>query len=246
MGKKSVRINQPKTNKSAASKPTAKPKTKPKATVKEPKIAPSAFSKLTDKQKMFVLEYFRCWNATKAARLAGYSDPECSGYENRQKPAIRAAIAEKLEQNAMPADEVLHRLAQQARGEHGAFYKFFSPMAGNISTDPDNDEDLLNLREQLRSATPYLDFPGLYMAGLGHLIKKFKTSDGQITEVEFYDSQAALTLIGRHHKLFTDKVEHSGSIATPISEDDTLPLDGLDRSELNRRIGEKIKAPRNG
>ncbi len=53
-------------------------------------------SKLTGKQRAFVREYIKDFNATQAAIRAGYS-PRCAGTigtENMQKPLIREALAD--------------------------------------------------------------------------------------------------------------------------------------------------------
>ena len=49
--------------------------------------------KLTVKQQKFVDAY--CGNATEAARVAGYKQPEAQGYENLRKPQIQAAIDDR-------------------------------------------------------------------------------------------------------------------------------------------------------
>jgi hypothetical protein len=43
------------------------------------------------------------------------------------------------------------------------------------------------------------------------LIKGIKLTK-QGTVIEFHDAMAALALIGRHHKLFTDNLDVSGTI----------------------------------
>lgn len=53
--------------------------------------------KLTKKQECFIAEYLKDFNATRAARAANYSKPEQSGYENLQKPEIKAAINAHLD-----------------------------------------------------------------------------------------------------------------------------------------------------
>lgn len=53
---------------------------------------------LTTKQQAFVNAYLKSFNATGAAREAGYKQPEASGYENINKPEIKAAINERLDQ----------------------------------------------------------------------------------------------------------------------------------------------------
>ena len=74
---------------------------------------------LTDKQQLFVEHYLACWNATKAARLAGYSDATAGviGSENLKKPNIQAYITERLASAAMGANEVLARLTVHARAD---------------------------------------------------------------------------------------------------------------------------------
>lgn len=68
--------------------------TKPKgASIKqEPE---SVSDELTDKQRIFVLEYMRDFNATRAAMAAGYSKKTAYaiGWENLRKPEIQAEIA---------------------------------------------------------------------------------------------------------------------------------------------------------
>src|SRR5690606_35612738 len=56
--------------------------------------------KLTAKQRRFIDEYLRCWNATEAAQRAGYKGSKATlatvGYENLNKPYIRAVIEKYL------------------------------------------------------------------------------------------------------------------------------------------------------
>lgn len=58
---------------------------------KEPNI-----SELTEKQKIFCREFIYDWNATRAAKAAGYSESTARqiGSENLSKPAIKAYITE--------------------------------------------------------------------------------------------------------------------------------------------------------
>ena len=52
------------------------------------------FKDLTDKQKAFCYEYVKDWNATRAAKEAGYSEKTAQmiGSENLSKPIIQAYI----------------------------------------------------------------------------------------------------------------------------------------------------------
>lgn len=55
---------------------------------------------LTDKQRVFIEEYLRCWNATEAARRAGYKGNNVTlgtvGHENLGKVYIRQEIDKRL------------------------------------------------------------------------------------------------------------------------------------------------------
>jgi phage terminase small subunit len=144
--------------------------------------------KWTNKQKLFVEAYLQCWNATEAARRAGYSGSSATlavmGSENLRKPKIIERIKKRLTTEAMAADEVLHRLGEQARASADDF----------IIVDDKGvwRYDLVRARDK----------------GKLHLIKKLWTDKDGHTRLELHDAQAALVHLGRHHKLFTDKQEH--------------------------------------
>lgn len=148
-------------------------------------------AELTDKQRLFVLEYLACWNGTEAARRAGYSEDSARqiATENLSKPSIRAEIERQMTERAMPANEVLARLAEHARGSLGEF----------IGTDEKGKPD----RFSLASDKPL------------HLVKKVSVTD-KGWSFEMYDAQAALVHIGKHHGLFVDKSEITGKDGGPI------------------------------
>lgn len=139
---------------------------------------------LTNKQRLFVEAYLTCFNATEAAKRAGYSEKTAYsiGWENLKKPEIDAAIRQGLAERAMPADEVLARLAEHARGDIGAF----------IATG----EDGMPSGFSLASDRPL------------HRVKKVTVTD-KGWSFEMYDAQAALVHLGKHHGLFIERHEHS-------------------------------------
>lgn len=138
---------------------------------------------LSQKQQVWIEEYLQTWNATEAARRAGYAIPRISGVENLSKPALMEEIRRRVDERAMGADEVLVRLAEQARSEYSVYI------------DDDGDVDLAAMRRD----------------GKMHLVKKIKpTRYGR--EVEFYDGQTALIQIGKHHQLFTEKLDLTADI----------------------------------
>ena len=175
---------------------------------------------LTGKQQAFVAEYLTCWNAAEAARRAGYSEATARtiGHENLTKPDIQAEIQRRVSEKAMTADEVLIRLAEQARGSM---------------------DDFVSFRPGVK--LPLLDLEKAHDAGKFGLVKKLKyTSDGGV-EFELYDAQAALVQLGKVHRLFTDKSEVNGAVTV---KDETLTDD--ERAERIAAILDKARARRTG
>lgn len=159
---------------------------------------------MTPKQKIFVNEYLQTWNATEAARRAGYSERSIRSIaaENLTKPDIQAEIKRRIEETAMSADEILLRLAEQARGSLGDF--------SEITTL----DDLAN-HPQAR------------------LVRKIKSrvsekNGGKLTysfDIELYDAQAALTTLARINGLLVN--EHR--INVMVERELDAALDALQR-----------------
>jgi len=140
---------------------------------------------LTLNQIRFVEAYLRTWNPTLAAKEAGYSGTpqaiHASAYHNLKHPQIKKMVEEAIAEKVMGASEVLARLSQQARANIAEFL----------------DEDGFVSMDAVRDR--------------GYLVKKariWEDAAGRLhTEIEMYDSQAALTLIARHLGLFEDKIK---------------------------------------
>lgn len=135
---------------------------------------------LSPKHQEFINQYIACYfNATEAyARAYPNASRETArrnGHELLTNTDIAHEIKRRIAENTMSADEVLMRLGEQARNEHGKYI----------------------------TSTGIVDLPQLIADGKGHLIKGIKeTQYGK--NVEFYDAQAALVHIGKHHKLFVE------------------------------------------
>jgi phage terminase small subunit len=152
---------------------------------------------LSPKQEMFIETYLQCWNASEAARVAGYSFPNVAGTRLLANVSIAARVSERIAATAMSADECLKRLAEIARGS-------LKPFVTEVGEDVWPD---------LVSAQADENF---------HLLKKIKPKrrvggppDNQWTEteieLEIHDPMRALELIGKHHKLFTDRTDITNS-----------------------------------
>lgn len=141
---------------------------------------------LTDKQRLFVEAYLGSakFNATQAARTAGYAGDDnvlaVAGYDLLRNPKISELVRQRLSEAAMTADEVLARLAEQARGSMEDFL------------DDSGEIDLARARER----------------GKLHLLKsRSVTKDGE--RIELYSAYDAQALIGKHHGLFVEKIDIS-------------------------------------
>lgn len=164
-------------------------------------------AKLTNKQRLFVEFYLsNGLNATDAARRAGYKGNDVTlaavGWENLRKPQIKSQIDQRLREAAMGADEVLFRITQVAQGVDTV-----DVMTIEYATETDPDGTTFT--------RPILvaDLDKIKSLGLGKMIRSIKQTRAGAIQIEWHDPQKALELLGRHHKLFTDQVEHSGSIA---------------------------------
>lgn len=72
---------------------------------------------LSNKRRAFIEEYLICWNATEAARKAGYSEHTARSQGQRllTNVDIQAAIEGRINELSMSADEVIVRLTNIAR-----------------------------------------------------------------------------------------------------------------------------------
>jgi phage terminase small subunit len=141
---------------------------------------------LSNKRRAFVEAYLVTWNASEAARRAGYiGRANTVGPRLLANVGIQEEIQRRLAELKMGADEVLIRLADQARADIGQFID----EAGRF--------DWQKIKER------------------GYLVKGISRTD-RGDRIELYDAQSALALIGKHHALFTERVEHSGTIETGV------------------------------
>ena len=152
----------------------------------------SELPKLTDMQKVFIDQYFICgFNASEAARRAGYKDGGQSGWANKQSPAVRAEIDRRMAETHMSADEILSRLEQQAEG---TMDDFVYPSGRGVKID------LVRAKK----------------AGKLHLVKSYSKGK-QGVRIELYSQKEALELLGRHKKLFVDRTELTGKDGGPLA-----------------------------
>lgn len=155
---------------------------------------------LTDQQIMFCEHYLMCWNATKAARLAGYSEATARQQGSRllTYANVRAYVDDALKTSAMDRHEVLARLTDHARADI---------------------RDVLNDKGEF-------DFSKAENNGAIALVSEIETKEFGV-KVKMVSSQTALVTLARFHGLLTDKHEISGPGGAPLFGE--LTEDELDR-----------------
>lgn len=177
---------------------------------------------LTPKQERFVNAYISTLNATEAARMAGYKGDENTlssvGWENLRKPEIEDRIAELTDDYSAGAREVLIRLSKIARGN----------IMDIFSIDSQNGDLVLDMEKCRKNGTIIQEIQ----------IDEKTYQDGSKSrkyKIKLYAADQALVNLGRHHKLFVDRIEETGkSWLVPVDPED---VDSMDPSEWAAKYG---------
>lgn len=89
---------------------------------------------------------------------------------------------------------------------------------------------------------PVLDLAKAQAAGKLHLVKASKYDRQGRVVVEFHDAQKALETLGRYYKLWTDGVEHSGTVNVVTEKRNYKELEeNCTAEELVRLFEETVK-----
>jgi len=161
---------------------------------------------LTAKQQVFLAAYLECWNASEAARRAGYSALTAGSQGGRllKNVEISAGIEAFKAKHIMAPEEVQVALTEQARSDIGDF-----------------------LTQEGDAVT--VDLPKAIAAKKTGLIKKLSQTrttrtrgedDTEVTvstTIELYDRQAALVQVGKIHKMFVERRELTGEDGGPVA-----------------------------
>lgn len=115
---------------------------------------------LTDKQKVWLETYLTCWNATEAARQAGYAFPNVEGPKNLVNPSLAEVVKSRIAEKAMTADEVLIRLGEQARSTMDDFL-ILRPVRVTPTVTRPVGEVIAALAAQVEFEEEYADRAGL-------------------------------------------------------------------------------------
>lgn len=137
---------------------------------------------LTPKEELFVDNYLRTFNKTKAAEglypeTLTRNQLCIRGAKLFKKPRIQRAIALRLQERVASTDELLDRWSEQVRSEYHSYIR----VDGTV------------------------DIEQLIADGKSHLIKRIRPTRFGL-DVEFYDAQKAQEMLARYYGLFDDSI----------------------------------------
>lgn len=148
-------------------------------------------SRWTNKRRLFIEKYFQCdFNATEAARQAGFKHPNVAGSKLVKVSIIKEEIDKRLAALKMDTDEALRILAEHVRFDPGPYL---------VITKDETGVNLKALRD----------------AGLTKLVKSITpTKDG--LRIEFEDRQTAINMILKASGAYREAIDLSGEIKLKV------------------------------
>lgn len=179
---------------------------------------------LTPRQRAFCREYIVDLNATQAAIRAGYAEPSAKEQASRLltndniSSEVQRLMNERAERVEVTADMVLRELI-------------------GIAT-----VDLSEAFDEFGALKPIKDIPkNVRKAIAGIETLQIGDGAGQLKKVRFWDKNKSLEMLGRHLKLFVDKIEHTGANGSPLMEgrsaEDMAAFAGL-LADAKAKVGE--------
>lgn len=169
---------------------------------------------VAERRAIFVAEYLKDFNGTRAALAAGFAKSRARQTAERllKEPEVAAAVAkaqaERVERTQIDADWVLRRLAEEAEADVADLYW------------PDG------------GMKPVHEWPLVWRRGLVagldvETLRKDGETIGTIRKIKLSDRIRRLELIGKHVgvQAFRDRVEHTGKDGGPIETDNHVRIE---------------------
>lgn len=148
-------------------------------------------SKESARMALFIGEYLKDPNATKAAELAGYKWPDKMGPRLLKHPAVKAAVEAKLENLNISVNRLLNEVARCA---------FFD--IRNVFEDDGSVKQLKDIDPATRSAIAGIEVVEMF-EGTGDQRHAY----GLLKKIKLVDRGSALEKLMRYHSLYKDKTE---------------------------------------
>lgn len=167
-------------------------------------------SELTPKQKIFVLEYMKDFNATRAAKAAGYSVKTARqmGQKNLTKPIIQEALLRE-KNGLLQRTERLRMEIAEIRSENENSARL--DMADYIKVAESGEIQVIPFDQLPEGASKYIKKIKEHRT-----IKKDTESEGEtiISRIEFelHDKMKALDNLAQFEGMFKNNVNHTGNI----------------------------------
>ncbi len=162
---------------------------------------------MTRRQKEFVEAYMIDLNGTEAVIRAGYNAKDRAG---------AGAIAYKLLQTIEIKDEINARLLERHRRNALTVEKIEMMLRALAEVE------LLDLYDEQGHVKPLQDMPPDARAAIKSIKRKTREHaiDGVFSdevELELWDRKSALELLGKHFKMFTDKLDLGGQLDARVT-----------------------------
>lgn len=168
---------------------------------------------LNPQQKRFCLEYLKDMNGTQAAKRAGYKSPAQQSTrllkQEHVQHFLRLKFAKQTSSLNTSVKRILLELQRIAFSDITHYLKIEKGML-EIKDTGDWKKDSSRAVSEISETVS--------MAGVS---KKFK----------LYDKLKGLELLGKYHKMFNERVEHTGADGGPI-ETKNSPLSPEEKAEL--------------
>ena len=176
---------------------------------------------LTNKQKVFVNEYLKDLNATRAYKTA---------YKNIKSEETAATNGSKLLRNTKVAEEIQKRMDERAKRTEITQDKVLKEIARLAFTDITSIVSVKKFKTNIGEYSKVVikDFSELTEDQRACISGVKETKLG--IEVSFCSKERALELLGRHLGMFNDKLQLSGEVKTGN------PFAGLTTAELKEII----------
>jgi hypothetical protein len=193
--------------------------------------------KLSAKENAFVDAYLHGpsrFDATKAARVAGYKDNEnlhTNANKLLQKTTIKAEIERRLDEVKLSKPAVLAGLADIANGDIADFMDI-GPMGWSLSLLLHDESGKLLIDEVTNK--PIRNPKTKLIKKLKQKVTTINGKDGEDkeiieTEIELYSAADAFVTMAKHHGLLKDTVALTGADGKDLIPDDSERLDAIQR-----------------
>lgn len=187
---------------------------------------------LSPKAVLFLEAYLQTWNASEAARRAGYSAKTAGsiGHDLLKKPEIKEAIRRRVADSTVGANEGLTLLTAQARASATNYFKVAerwteSPrLTDETVEETQGQDDKGNPVRLYRVRYLALDINKLLDPQLGAVIHRLKDSPKDGLSFELYDAQTAVVKL----------LEAQGVFRAGATANVNLDLQTLSDAQLER------------